>query len=203
MHPYDNVAEIEKRIAEYAGAPYGVAVNSCTNALMLSIKLRFMEGHPHQVLLPAHTYVGVPYAVVNAGGTCLFEDFQWSGAYSLEPLRVVDSARRFRKGMYVPHTLYCLSFHWGKLLPIGRGGMILCETRREAELLKRMRFDGRKAGCPPSEDHFHTPGYHCYMIPEDAARGLMLMSYAKDEYEDLPWDDYSDLSKFDVFKEGI
>ena len=32
MGVYDVVKDFEERVAEYAGANYGVAVNSCTNA---------------------------------------------------------------------------------------------------------------------------------------------------------------------------
>ena len=37
------------------------------------------------------------------------------------------------------------------------------------------------------------------MLPEEAARGLMLMNYMPDDNPDLPWDEYPDLRKFDIF----
>ena len=199
MSPYDSVTGFEEKVAEYAGAKYGVAVNSCTNALMLSFKLRFMGPFEPVVELPRFTYVGVPYAVLAAGGTCTFRDELWDGEYRCEPLDVFDSARRFRRNMY-HGGLHCLSFHWGKLLPVGRGGMILTDTAVDAELLRVMRFDGRTAGVPPSEDEFVLPGFHCYMTPEDGSRGQMLMNYAKDWNADLPWDAYSDLSQWPIFR---
>jgi len=154
-------------------------------------------------MLPKHTYVGVAYSVLNAGGECVFYDSNWRGVYALGDHKVIDSARRFQKGMYfIKDSLYCLSFHWLKHLPIGRGGMILTDDIVAATILKRMRFDGRSAGVTPVDDNFNTPGYHCYMIPEDAARGLMLMSGVKDSYEDIPWDNYADLSQHKIFTEG-
>lgn len=35
MNPYIVVEELEKRISEWAGAPFGVAVESCSAALFL------------------------------------------------------------------------------------------------------------------------------------------------------------------------
>ena len=38
MNPYQAVKDFEQTIAEYAGAKYGVAVESCTAALFLALK---------------------------------------------------------------------------------------------------------------------------------------------------------------------
>lgn len=200
MRPYDNVAELEEQVAEYGGSNYAVAVDSCTNALLLALKYRFMHGDVPVVSLPKRTYVGVAYAVLNAGGTCVFRDELWQGAYRIEPVGIVDAARRFYRGMYEPGTLYCLSAHWGKHLKIGRGGFILTDDNAAAHALRRMRFDGRRVGVPPKEDEFTLPGYHCYMLPEEAARGLMLMSYMPDNNPDIPWDDYADLGQWPIFQ---
>ncbi len=201
MKPYDIVEALEKRVAEYAGAPYAVAVDSCTNALLLCLRFHLYEkNNKKTIVLPCRTYVGVAYAVINAGLKCSFENISWKGAYKLQGSRIVDSARRFRKNMYMPMTLWCLSAHWSKHLKIGRGGFILTDDKYICEVLKKMRFDGRTAGVKPSEDIFSYPGYHCYMLPEEAARGLMLMESMPDFNEDLPNDDYPDLSKFPIFR---
>lgn len=200
MHPYDIVAALEERVAEYAGAPCAVAVDSCTNALLLALRLHFMSTTEREVILPAYTYVGVAYSVLNAGGYCGFTDYKWDGAYRLGKTQIIDSARRFCRGMYERKTMYCLSAHWGKHLKIGRGGFILLDNDDDAAVLRVMRFDGRTAGVPPSRDLFHLRGQHCYMLPEEAARGLMLMNYMPNYNADLPWDDYPDLRKFDIFR---
>ena len=46
MSPYDTVDELEKKVAAYAGSKYAIAVDSCTNALLLSVKLRLMQNYP-------------------------------------------------------------------------------------------------------------------------------------------------------------
>ena len=201
MNPYEVVEAFEHRVAEYAGSIYGVAVNSCTNAILLALMLHEPLG---EVTLPKRTYVGVAQSVINAGGVCRFVDNDWVGEYELEPEGIIDSARRFYRGMALNDgsKIRCLSFHWYKHLPIGRGGVILTNSAHEYRLLKRMRYDGRRAGVAPVQDDFDVRGYHCYMIPEDAARGLMLMNAVKDHYEDIPWDDYADLSQFEMFTGG-
>lgn len=196
MNPYEVVHDFERVVADYAHAPYAVAVDSCTNALFLCLGLYT----PRIVALPCRTYVGVVHAAINAGHKLRFIDYDWHGVYTIGNTDIVDSARRFRVGMYLPGTYYCLSFHWGKHLPIGRGGMILLDDGDDCELLKRMRYDGRTAGVPPSKDTFDCPGYHCLMHPDDAARGLTLMQYAPRISKDLPWDGYADLSKSEYFK---
>lgn len=195
MNPYDNVAELEKVVAEYGGSKYAVAVDSCTNALLLSLKYRFLCEWERLVEIPAHTYVGVAYSIINAGGELSFRDEEWKGVYNLIYQNIVDSARRFKKGMYYgyPGSLYCISCHWSKHLKIGRGGFILTDNEKAVEVLRIMRFDGRTAGVAPSEDQFIYPGHHCYMLPEEAARGLMLMRSMQDDNDDLPNDDYPDL----------
>lgn len=199
---FDIVEELEYRVAEYAGAPYAVAVDSCTNAILLSLMYTRCNTGTRIVGLPAYTYVGVAYAVLNAGGICEFTDYKWSGAYWIIGTDIIDSARRFRKKMYSVGSLYCLSCHWGKHLKIGRGGFILTDDENAYNTLKRMRYDGRQAGVRPKEDKFEVPGFHCYMLPEEAARGLRLMAYMPDDNPDLPWDDYVDLRQFPIFQKG-
>ena len=201
MKPYDIVEELEHRVAEYGGSKYAVAVDSCTNALLLCLKFHYMKNGKSYLELPKKTYVGVAYAVINAGhGILCFRNNDWEGSYEIGGTNIIDSARRFRKGMYVKGSLYCLSGHWGKHLKIGRGGFILTDNQDTALILRIMRFDGRTAGVAPADDDFKYPGFHCYMLPEEAARGLMLMNYIGEDNPDLPKDDYPDLSKFPIFR---
>ncbi len=199
MRPYDVVEALENVVAEYTGAPYAVAVDSCTNALLIVFVYRRLQGFDFADI-PEYTYVGVAHAIKNAGLNCLFRGERWQGQYEIYPLDIIDAARRFRRGMYVPGKFVCTSAHWGKILKIGRGGFILTDDKDAAETLRRMRYDGRRAGVRPADDTFDVPGYHCYMLPEEAARGLMLMSYMPDDNPDIPWDDYTDLSKCPIFQ---
>jgi len=205
MRPYDIVEAFEREVAVYAGAPYAVAVNCCTNALFLALVREKEKIGKQKVELPCRTYVGVAQAVLNSGNEIQFRDYIWRGSYVLFPFAIVDSARQFYRGMYNELKSFggayvCLSFHWYKHIPIGRGGMILCNNWEDAWWFRRARHDGRTPGTPAGQDLFSTPGYHCYMHPDDAAKGLMFMGNVQDKYEDVPWDDYPDLSKQEVFQ---
>jgi dTDP-4-amino-4,6-dideoxygalactose transaminase len=170
MYERNNVIrEFEKTIAKHCGAKYGIAVESCTAALFLScLYLKVKE-----VTLPKKTYFSVPMSVIHAGGTVKYKSKKWRGAYYLEPYPIVDSAMRFKKDMYVPGTFHCLSFHYAKHIPIGRGGMILTNNKDAVEWFQVMRNDGRRE-IPKELDHVKLMGWNFYMTPADAAQGLSL-----------------------------
>jgi len=130
-----------------------------------------------------------------------FEDSKWEGIYELKPYKIFDSALRFRPLMY-KEGLHCLSFHMKKLLPIGRGGMILTDDRDAYHWLKRARFDGRRE-VPLEDDTFDMLGYNMYMTPEQAIRGLQLFStISQKNLDDLDStkQGYPNLEAYDVYK---
>lgn len=174
------VDEFEKRVAAYCGAPHCVAVDSCTNALFLAFRLRKVRPlaqvpFPEEIWIPRRTYAGVYQAGVNAGYRVRFCDMTWKGIYIIGPIRVVDAARRFTSGMYTPGMIYCLSFQASKILPIGKGGAILCEDKEDADWLRKARFDGRDQETSLYDQEEFGEGYHMYLPPHDAARGIWLM----------------------------
>lgn len=193
------VEMFEEAMAEYAGARQGVAVESCSMALFLS--LLYFDWKMDPVRLPAKTYISVPHAVINSGREVIFEDKEWRGAYALDPYPIVDSALRITKGMYQPHTLYCVSFHARKHLPIGRGGMILTDDVVAANWLRKARFDGRTGSIPFMQDNVGEVGWNAYMTPEQAARGLQLLEGMPDDNPDLT-PEYPDLRTHSVFGEN-
>ena len=197
MIAFDVVRNFESTVAKYAGSKYAASVDSCSNAIFLSLLYRNIKGK--EITIPSRTYPSVPCAIINAGGKVKFTDQTWKGIYTLDPVGVVDGAKRFTKNMYVKDTLHCLSFHSKKHLKIGRGGMVLTDDEDAYLWLKKARFDGRSE-CPLSEDDFQMIGWNFYMSPEQAARGLWLMGSMPDDNEDLQEvPDYPDLSKFPIF----
>ena len=192
---YGSVRAFEKTVAEWAGAKYGVAVESCCSAIFLSI----LYCDTFIIRCPKRTYPGVPMAIVNAGRKVLFEDIKWKGTYRLNPTNIIDGAVRFRKGMY-EGGFHCLSFHAKKHLNIGRGGMILTDDKKAVEWLKMARFDGRRE-IGLMKDNATIIGYNMYLTPEQASRGLQLFDYIRQK-PDLPdlTDEYPDLSKWRCFK---
>ena len=203
VNPYTIVDTFEKAVAEYCGAPYGVAVESCTAAIFLSLMLKkgLYDGDIGLVTIPTRTYPSVPCSIIHAGGKVVFSDQQWEGEYDLMPYAILDSALRFKRNMYRTGFFQCLSFHIKKLLPIGRGGMILTDDARAYEWFKRARFDGRSP-VPLQQDNFTMLGWNLYMEPANAARGLQLLQALGDkQLEDLKVEDqrYPDLSKFPIY----
>jgi len=195
MNAWNVVRDFENVVAEYAGAPYAVAVDSCTWALFLCC--RYL--HVGVVTLPKKTYCSVPGAVIHAGGSVQFCNGDWSGWYSLTPYHIADSACCFHKGMYRSGWFFCLSFQARKHIPIGRGGMILTDNKEAAEWFRLARFNGRREE-PMSQDSKPAfVGWHCFMEPERAARGLQLMMNVKDDNPDLVFD-YPDLSLWGLYQ---
>ena len=193
-NPFKVVRDFEKCVAEYTGAPYAVAVDSCTNALFLCCKYVGVG----DVLIPKKTYLSVPMSVIHAGGKVRFWDFGWQGIYQLMPYHIYDAAKRFTSGMYLEGSYMCLSFHIKKILDIGKGGMILTDDEVAAAWFRKARYEGRSAK-PYHEDDIDMLGYNMYMTPEQAARGLTLMQNMPLHNDDL-LEEYRDLTEFKIFK---
>lgn len=199
--PYRIVAEFERAVAEYSGAPHAVAVESCCAAIFLSC----LYHQVREVTIPKCTYPGVACSIIHAGGRVRFLDRSWEGIYQLKPYPIWDGALRFRYHMY-HGGMHCLSFHAKKLLPIGRGGMILTDDEAAARWLRLARFDGREPVDLSEQKEFSVLGWNMYMQPEQAARGLLLLSSVKHRYlEDLRFRDqhYPDLSASEIYTMGV
>lgn len=191
-NPFRVVQMFEEELANYCGSSYAVAVDSCTNALFLSCLYHKVK----QVTIPKKTYLSVPQSILNAGGKVDLKDIEWSGSYYLEPYPIIDSALRFTSNMYVPNTLTCLSFHFKKHIPIGKGGAILTDDKEAYEWLKKMRYEGRNEKSYWSDD-INLVGWNMYMTPSEAATGLCLMQNTNLHNEDLKEPDgYRDLNEF-------
>ena len=197
-NPYQIVDTFEKTIAEYCGSKYAVAVESCTAAIFLS--LQYVGVKDREVAIPKFTYPSIPCSIIHCGGKVKFTNEWWKGEYELGNLNIWDAALRFKRNMF--HGKFqCLSFHVKKLIPIGRGGVILTNDEAAYEWFKKARFDGRSP-VPLLEDNFTMLGWNMYMPPTDAARGLQLLQALGDK--DLPdleveKQGYPDLSKFPIY----
>lgn len=203
INPYTIVSALEDAVCEYTGAPFAVAVNSCTSALLLALIWHKQHGSPVQqfVNIPKRTYISVPMCVRNAGFQYVhFRDEDWKGYYQLKPYQIYDSARYFSSGMYIHGSMMCVSFHATKILADTQGGAILLDNAEAARWLKRMRFDGRNEGVAPKDDVFTEIGYHAYLSPDVAARLLHKIMVLPKENAPLPNDQYPDLSLLEIFK---
>jgi dTDP-4-amino-4,6-dideoxygalactose transaminase len=201
--PRDIVDIFEKKLAAFSGSKYAVVTDCCTNAIFLSLKYLRAEG---SATIPKHTYTSVPMQLIHAGLAPRFDDIMWSGLYEIGDTGVVDGAGRFTEGMYFgKDSLHTLSFQIKKRLPIGRGGAILTDSKDAYEWLKFASYDGRNLNSPyDSPNHVQMVGWHYYMTPEDAARGIWLMDQLpKDMPDTMAWENYPDLSKMSVFSQYV
>ena len=149
--------------------------------------------NPQKVKIPYFTYASVPMQILHAGYEFEFIEKEWSGIYKLDPLDVWDFAGRWTKGMY-EGGFAALSFQIKKRLPIGRGGMILCDDYESYTWFKKACYDGRDLEKNYMEDDIEMLGWHMYMTPEDAARGIILM----DNISEINDDSHSHMSYKDL-----
>jgi len=204
LNPYQVTRDFEQALCEYTGAKYAVAVNSCTAALLLACEYHAPTIHnwlTAKITIPSRTYCSVPMAINRAKWrTVEFMDYEWRGAYRLNPLPVWDCARRFTSGMYVPGQYQCVSFSASKILSAEQGGAILHDNEEADVWFRRMRFDGRTEGVDPMKDTFDLIGHHCLMLPSVAAGLLLKLYHLPRHNEDLPVREYPDLSKHPAFQ---
>jgi dTDP-4-amino-4,6-dideoxygalactose transaminase len=204
-------ADFEKALCDYTGSPYAVALDNMSNALFLSLYYESLIKKSLEsdvITIPCRTYPSVPCEIIHAGLKVNFRNIEGKtikGAYKLDPSNVIDSALRFTADMYEPGTHMCLSFTGPyKTLKLSKGGAILTDDYKAMLWFKRARFSGRRE-CSYHDDYFDMLGWNFYMMPEIAARGLLMMSQfynldgTKKENPDLELP-YPDLSKFEIYK---
>ena len=79
--------------------------------------------------------------------------------------------------------------------------MILTDDVTAYQWLRKARYDGRDVNVPYIQDDFEFAGWHMYMTPEDAARGILLMDAKPGNTpERTGRSSYVDLSTKTVFK---
>lgn len=196
--PWDAVTLFEDKVAAYAGSKYAVAVDSATNGIFLCLKYL---GITNQVIeIPKNTYASVPMQCIHAGNKIKFIDLEWSGVYQLYPTPIYDGAVRFSTGMYIKNSYQVLSFHHRKTIKIGRGGMILTDNADFVKWVRPMIYDGRHKYRMYQEDDFACIGYHMYMTPEEAAKGVLLFDEIRPYNPDTGnFKTYKDLSQQKIF----
>ena len=201
---YKITEDFEKALADYTGAPYVVTVDNQSNALFLSLMYENVKGQ--EITIPNRTYPSVPCEIIHAGAKVKFRKVKGKtikGAYQLEPTNVWDAALSFTYNMYKPGTHMCVSFTGPyKHFKLSKGGAILTDNHDAYLWFKRARYSGRRE-CSYHDDNFDMLGWNFYMMPELAARGLLLMNQfyhgeipKHNEDIEMP---YPDLSKFPIF----
>ena len=194
---FNIVKEFEEKIADFYGAPYGVSVDACTHGI--EICLRYVGAN--EIVVPKRTYLSVPMLANKMNLELKWKDEDWRDYYEIGNTGVYDAAVLWKENSYIPKSFMCISFQFQKHLSLGRGGIILTDDKEARDELKKMSYDGRTPDKPWREQNVTTMGYHYYMTPETAQKGLDKFEEAK-RTKPRKWllNDWPDLTKMDVFK---
>lgn len=195
-YAFSNPAEVvelfEEKVAQYCGSPYAVATDCATHAIELCLRY---TGPWETLQVPEHTYLSIPQVLRKLAIKVQWTTEKWHGVYTLHPSPILDASLRFKENMYSSDLFYCLSFQFKKHIPIGRGGMILTDNKQAYTWLKKAVHDGRNPGTLWKKDDITQLGYHYYMTPENAARGILLMDLKDYSQEDSGgWQNYPRLT---------
>jgi dTDP-4-amino-4,6-dideoxygalactose transaminase len=193
---FSAVTEFENKIAEFFGAPYAIAVDSCTHGVELALRYTQVD----HITVPKHTYLSIPFLADKLWIDLFWKDENWVDYYYLTD-KVIDAAVLWKPNSYIPGTFMGVSFQYQKHLSLGRGGIILTDDKEAAVQLKKMSYDGRIPNVPWREQNIDTVGYHYYMTPEVAQNGLDKLSEAIDT-PPRQWvvSDWPDLTQMSIFK---
>ena len=194
---FESVTKFENEIANFFGSPYAVAVDCCTHALELCLRLQNIKHYT----VPKRTYISVPFLANKLGISFDWREEQWKDYYYLGNTNIIDAAVLWQKNSYISNTFMCLSFQYRKHLSLGRGGMILTDSEKDVIILKKMSYDGRTPNSPWREQDIDTFGFHYYMTPETAELGLKKLPNAIATKPKI-WQtiDWPDLTKMEIFK---
>lgn len=190
------VQEFEKEVAKFFGAPFAIAVDSCTHGIELAIRYT----NVNKISVPKHTYISIPFLASKLNIELEWRDEDWLDYYYLTD-KIVDAAVLWKQNSYIPNTMMGISFQYQKHLSLGRGGILLLDNEDAAIEIKKMSYDGRLPVIPWREQNISTIGYHYYMTPETAKLGLDKLPNAI-ETQPRQWvvSDWPDLTEMEVFK---
>jgi dTDP-4-amino-4,6-dideoxygalactose transaminase len=196
MMNFNTVTEFENQVAEFFGASYAVAVDSCTHGVELCLRYTLAD----HIIVPKNTYISIPFLANKLQIELEWKTENWIDYYYLTD-KVIDAAVLWKPNSYVPGTFMSLSFQYQKHLSLGRGGIILLDNEKDAIELKKMSYDGRLPNIPWREQNISSFGYHYYMTPETAQLGLDKLPQAKiNSPRQWTINDWPDLTQMKIFK---
>lgn len=207
----DFVQMFENKLASYTGFKHAIAVDCCTNGILLACELLNRFGLLYKkcgLSMSKWTYMSVPMTLRNNGWDIRLIDDKWTQSYEIGNVNIYDAATDLHANMHddyanLDRCMVCVSFQQKKRLSLGRGGAILTDNYSFAEILRRLRYDGRN---PYINDQYEIDnncgrimcGYHCYMEPDKAAKGILILNQAESmlkPYQIHSWREYADLAK--------
>ena len=195
---FNTVVEFEKKIAEFFGSPFAVAVDSCTHGIELCLRYNNVKS----INVPKQTYISIPFLAKKLNLGLEWRTQNWKDFYYIS-YSVIDAAVLWRPNSYIPKTFMSISFQYQKHLSLGRGGMILTDNQEASIKLKKMSYDGRLPNIPWKEQNIDMVGYHYYMTPEIAEEGLIKLPTAiLNKPKEWTINDWPDLTKLEIFRKN-
>ncbi len=97
------VEEFERRFAEYIGAPFAIAVSSCTTALHLALLAAGVRPDD-EVLCPSLSFIATANAIAYTGATPIFVDVDRS-TYNIDPCCIETSVTPRTTAILVVHQI--------------------------------------------------------------------------------------------------
>lgn len=192
------VIDFEKKISKFFGSKFAISTDSCTHAIELCLRYKKPS---KKIYFPKYTYVGIPMLAQKLNLRWIWKEDNWANYYYIGNTNIIDAAVLWKKNSYIKNTFMCVSFQFQKHINIGRGGIILLDSKTAYNKILKMSYDGRIRDIPWRDQNISTYGYHYYMTPENAKKGLEIY---RNKFNKKPkvWTylDYPDLSKMRVFK---
>lgn len=132
--------EFESNMASFLGVDYAVGVNSCTDAMLLSLRAAGL-GQDDEVITVAHTFVATVATIVHSGATPVLVDVEDDFNMDVEQLEEAISPRT---KAILPVHLNGRCCNMEKLMDIAlKHNLIVIEDAAQA---LGASFDGKKAG---------------------------------------------------------
>jgi len=136
----DQVRQFERNMASFLGVDYAVGVNSCTDAMHLSLRAAGL-GQGDEVITVAHTFVATVAVIVHCGATPVLVDVGDDFNMDVEQLEEAISPRT---KAILPVHLNGRCCNMEKLMDIAsKHNLIVVEDAAQA---LGATFDGKKAG---------------------------------------------------------
>ena len=165
------VAKFESAWADVIGAKYAIAVNSCTTALEMILKLIGVESA--SVVVPTYTFFATPLSVHLAGGRVLYADISTDTmSLSLDSIKEVVTSDT--KAVIIVHVGGVISHEITKIRDwCDENGIYLIE---DAACAHGASYNGTYAG---NFGHFAAFSFHHSKVLTSGEGGIIITNNAK------------------------
>jgi hypothetical protein len=104
---FEVVTKFENQVAEFFGAPYAVAFDSCTHGV--EVCLRYVN--TTKINVPKRTYLSIPFLANKLGIELEWREEDWQDYYYLTD-NIIDAAVLWKSNSYIPGTFMGISFQF-------------------------------------------------------------------------------------------